>query len=244
MNKRILEFIADNFSFERLSKKTIRTKIPDNKYVILACDTQYNSTELFLEFILSPAIKNQKSNKVADYHQEYMCSNCHEYIEEEYFENDYGDSLCRRCFECMRDALIIKKENVTFVYINDEPSSPIYIMREGVSEHIYVSIISTFPLNGNIKTGHGHNQNFCIYCKKLRQYSMKKCKFNMYDYIEKCDNKRSYITICKKCLKFREYASFMNNYCFVYINEIFTTNYLLPELKKLIAEYMLEIAAY
>jgi len=197
-------------------------------FIILACDTQYNATE-FLEFILSSDIKNQKPN-IFDTLEGYECNNCDEYIEEEYFENDYdGGNLCRRCFECMRDALIIKKENVTFVYINDKPSSPIYIMREGASEHIYVSIINT----NSLRIKMGCNRHVCVYCRNE--------KSDAHDYIEKCGND---ITMCKKCLKFRKYASFMNNYNFVYIKEIFIINNLLPELKKNIAKYMLRVVAY
>jgi hypothetical protein len=239
MDQKTLEFIADNFSFSKLSKKIIRTKIPNNKYAVLRCSTQYDSSD-FLEFILSPEIKTQKANITG---RKIYCSACDKKIKGEYFGNDYGikkiyladrynsyNIRCKQCFECMRNALVLKKKNITFVYIDEKIRlSPIYVMKDKIIKHIYITIINTTPFYKRKKIGF----NMCDYCYK------EKTKLHFFT-----GNKNNYLTICKKCLKFRKYASFMNNYNFVYIKEIFIINNLLPELKKNIAKYMLRVVAY
>jgi len=235
-----LKFIANDF--KKLFNKTTRVGFPNNKYAVLKHDTSFDSTG-FLEFILSPEIKTQKAIIIdSDPENKYWCCVCNKHIENEYFEDKNFHETCRNCFEYMRNALIMKKENVTFVFIdkpslfphicyiiNDKNKIPINI------EHIYVTFVNTNPLYKTFVEG---KRMCCNYCRR-DNYQTKLCH-----YFEKHNNKDNHITICEQCLKFREYVSFMSNYHFVYINKIFEINNLLPELKNVIAKYMLMIAAY
>jgi|SRR5579862_2416553 len=252
MDEKTLKFIANNFSSKKLSKGIIRTKISGNKYAILRCDTRYNSKKCFLvkDVVLSAEIKHKQANSTDSIKKYVSCYNCGIFIEEECFDNrDY--ILCKYCFECMQNALIIKKENITFVYINETENacspymSPfIYIIKNKIIKHVAIEIIRTNPLYKKTKP----NLDMYDYCHKEKiklpknSHLNKTKNFELYRYKER--NTKNYITMCKKCLEFREYASFMTNYNFVYIKEIFSNNNLLPELKNLIAKYMLRVVAY
>jgi hypothetical protein len=270
VDQNFLNFIGDNFSFEELSNKIIRTKIFDNKYVILKCECDEDALYILDELVvfLNFETKNQKVSVIDN--EEYDCCRCDKYIKKEYFYNDYDERLCRKCFTHIKDNILIaNKKNITFIYVPECPGFlRFYIIKDKIVKQINIQLIETKTFITGVKPIQLFS-GICETCNEMREYSKQEKLFLCYNSVEKCnfikckkhlgeciycsekeklyfcyDSQKKYDgVVCKKCLKFKRYASFMaNENNFVYIKEIFEP--LLPELKNIIVKYMLRLSPH